>query len=755
MDKKRKAVLLHIICLILAVTGISMLYLNPHFGKGLFWFNSESYETSPGFSLQLQTDIDMIFDYITYKDVFEDDHGVVDLSRSMVSIDGGPSADQEYSLESLIHYAKNCGYYLNDNFDVVGEFSKENTSADDDDDGDDLDQPQRINWRAYQPDTPYQEPGDAYASLKQISYEALTCLSKYYKAYYTLIKPETNLHFTVSYAAGDDTFTNSGNMSLEKMKTLGRYVYYSSETIFLDTNIASVPDNLATLLSQNNPTVGEAHYMMLAIDTSYPYHDAYSTASHRYFLAQCFYIAGMILMLIGAAGCLGTLVWLTLDKQLDLNAADQIPAEYSIILSVLILLVGLFLGKHILFRLLHLVTRESSWTYTNRMATALIIYSVVILEYFSLLKRFKARTLWSGSLIKHYTDEISLYFTYHKFTTRLIWSYVAYLVCNLSLLGIIYEISSQEPTWTNRITVIGIILLLILVDFWVFHRLFKNALQTDMITDAVHKISDGDTSYQVDLSQFSGKELALAQSLNSISVGLDRAIQEQVKSERLKADLITNVSHDIKTPLTSIINYVDLIKREKIDHPKLQEYLAILDQKSQRLKTLTEDLVEASKASSGNVQLEINDIDFVEMIQQTNGEFEEKFSLRSLEIITNFPDESLIIESDGRRLWRVLENLYNNAFKYAMEHSRVYVDVIHEDSNVVFSIKNVSDKPLNISPDELTERFVRGDVSRTTEGSGLGLSIAKSLTTLMGGTFTIVIDGDLFKALVSFPIKNQ
>ena len=200
-----------------------------------------------------------------------------------------------------------------------------------------------------------------------------------------------------------------------------------------------------------------------------------------------------------------------------------------------------------------------------------------------------------------------------------------------------------------------------------------------------------------------------------------------------------------------------LIKRENIQDPKILDYLKILDQKSQRLKTLTEDLVEAPKASSGNLRLDITDIDFSEIIYQTNGEFEEKFQQRRLELVTSIPDKRLMIEADGRRLWRILENLYNNAFKYAMEGSRVYVDLKETDdgSSAVFTIKNVSASPLNISPDELTERFVRGDVARTTEGSGLGLSIAQSLTKLQNGTFTLSIDGDLFKAQVEFPIKQN
>ena len=252
-------------------------------------------------------------------------------------------------------------------------------------------------------------------------------------------------------------------------------------------------------------------------------------------------------------------------------------------------------------------------------------------------------------------------------------------------------------------------------------------------------------------SEYTGNELELARSLNSISGGLDRAINEQVKAERLKADLITNVSHDIRTPLTSIINYVDLIKREEIDNEKIREYVDVLDKKSARLKNLTEDLLEASKASSGNVRLEMNRLDMVALASQAGGEFEDKFSARRLELEFNTQETHAFVLADGRHLWRVFENLYNNAAKYAMDGTRVYADIYSKDDKHVFTIKNVSAAKLNISPDELTERFVRGDTSRSTEGSGLGLSIAKSLTKLMGGELVIEIDGDLYKASVILP----
>jgi signal transduction histidine kinase len=281
--------------------------------------------------------------------------------------------------------------------------------------------------------------------------------------------------------------------------------------------------------------------------------------------------------------------------------------------------------------------------------------------------------------------------------------------------------------------------------------LLIDAVERQTILEGIKKITDGELEYKIRSDKLKGSNKVLAEAINNIGEGLLNAVDESVRNERLKTDLITNVSHDIKTPLTSIINYVDLLKRENMENEKVKGYIDILDQKSQRLKNLTEDLVEASKISSGNIKLEINKINFVELINQTEGEFSEKFAAKGLQVIKTLPNESVTIEADGRRIWRVIENLYNNVAKYAMENTRVYMDLKVQDRKVEYSIKNISEHPLNINADELTERFIRGDVSRSTEGSGLGLSIAKNLTTLQNGTFEIYLDGDLFKVTITFP----
>ena len=242
----------------------------------------------------------------------------------------------------------------------------------------------------------------------------------------------------------------------------------------------------------------------------------------------------------------------------------------------------------------------------------------------------------------------------------------------------------------------------------------------------------------------------LVYNINTLQSKVQTSIEEKLKSERLKTDLITNVSHDLKTPLTSIINYTDLLKKEKIENENAKKYIHILEEKTKKLKNLTEDLIEASKISSGNETIHLEKLDFKEMILQANGEFAEKLEQKKLELISNLPEENVIVSLDGKKMWRVLENLYQNVVKYSLENTRVYVELEKKNQEIVFSIKNISKEKLNISPEELMERFVRGDKSRSTSGSGLGLSISKDLVALQGGRLSIEIQGDLFVIQINF-----
>lgn len=280
--------------------------------------------------------------------------------------------------------------------------------------------------------------------------------------------------------------------------------------------------------------------------------------------------------------------------------------------------------------------------------------------------------------------------------------------------------------------------------------LLRCAAQLQDLTKGGSMIEAGNMEYQIDTSGMFWDFRRHGETLNHISSGLSKAVEAQLKSERFKAELITNVSHDIKTPLTSIINYIDLLKKEELPNETAQEYLRILERQSARLKKLTEDLVEASKASTGNIPVRLAYIHVTELLNQCMGEYEDRFRACGLQPVVTIPKTPVGIYADGRLLWRVFDNLLNNICKYAQPQTRVFFSVAADSGRVRITLKNISRDVLNITPEELMERFVRGDSARTSEGSGLGLSIARSLTELQHGTFALSIDGDLFKAEITF-----
>ena len=498
----------------------------------------------------------------------------------------------------------------------------------------------------------------------------------------------------------------------------------------------------------------------VSVDTKFSVADSmadeaenYETYSKLMFPMLAGAIFGSVLWLIG-------MVWLTVtagrkpeDEEIHLNGFDRWYTEIAAGAVIGIWLAGtIILGTLI---------ANSSLGYSYAVVTVIVTclicgtYTMAwfLIGYLSLVRRIKAGTLWKNSLIRKVLKwigkcsgklaDFARVFsrnTAEKIKVLLVGG--AFLFLQFLIIGCVFSGA-------------GVFLLaLMAVDVAVMIFAIRKADGQDRIMDGLKKISDGELQYKIKTDTLTGKQKVMAEYINNIGSGLDAAVENSLKKERMQTELITNVSHDLKTPLTSIINYVDLMKRENPTDPKIQEYLRILDEKSQRLKVLTEDVVEASKASTGNIKLEMNDIDFVEMVQQVIGEFEEKFKEKNLTMMVHFTDEPSIIYADGQRMWRVLENVFGNVVKYAMEGTRVYAEISNRNKKVTFSLKNISAQPLNISADELTERFIRGDVARNTEGSGLGLSIAKSLTELQGGEFKLYLDGDLFKVMITFVAKN-
>lgn len=418
-------------------------------------------------------------------------------------------------------------------------------------------------------------------------------------------------------------------------------------------------------------------------------------------------------------------------KEIQLELIDKIPLEIILVAMFIPFIMLLLLGIELSYSL-------NIATIIGNIGILIIMYSIALISYESIVRRIKTSTILKNTIIyrlcKWIKNGIKNIFNNFSLAAKII----VILACML-----IFTLVFSNWGFT------GIILLIAMYVF-VFKYYFDNITKFLNIKNTVKKIYEGDTKVRLQENEYTGVLKELCIYVNDIAGGFTNAIDKSLKSERMKTELITNVSHDIKTPLTSIINYVDLLKKEDMPNEKAKEYLDILEQKSQRLKRLTEDLIEASKASSGNIKLDMKKINVNELIKQISGEFEDKFKNKNLDLNIEIPKEDVFILADSRYLYRVMENMYTNIEKYAMENSRVYVDLLEENKKVKIEIKNISKEKLNISANELMERFVRGESSRNTEGSGLGLSIAQSLTKLQKGEFGIYLDGDLFKVIISF-----
>ena len=374
---------------------------------------------------------------------------------------------------------------------------------------------------------------------------------------------------------------------------------------------------------------------------------------------------------------------------------------------------------------------------------ALFIYVIICICMVTFVRRLKAKSFWKttivGKIFYWIKDVLLKNISYSIGTTAKV--ILGFLIIGFSTLMIMLIFRGA----------LSIILIIALYGY-IMYRTITFFKECSKIEKKIEEVRDGNNQLPLDVNEFSSEFKNIATSINNISEGIETAVQERMKSERLKAELITNVSHDIKTPLTSIINYTDLLKNEKIDNEKANEYIEILYSKSQRLKRLTEDLIEASKIQTGNVSLKKEKINVIELKRQAVGEFEDKFSKKGLNTIIDCKQNEIFILADSRYMYRIIENLFSNISKYALENSRVYIDIGIYGDDVNIAIKNISKDKLNISADELMQRFVRGESSRTTEGSGLGISIAQNLTNLQGGKFDLVLDGDLFKVRMSFKI---
>ena len=547
-----------------------------------------------------------------------------------------------------------------------------------------------------------------------------------------------NLFIFSYYTINDSTYmTSDENIYIQPENAVDTYSYEDNTNInYYTTNI----EDFIIYTSYNENFMDASKQMLVckSIEMLRPYENSF------YILMPiCTALTVLILLylIVSIGHKKGT-------KGIATSDFDKIPLEIIGFIGICIIgLVFILLAQEV-------DTTEFELIISLLFTVYFTIFIVGIIIFDTIIKRIKSRTFWKTTLVGKIV--IILLKPIHKFEkfmeevrgtskyfSNAITKFIVFVCIEVFLAFIVFILfNSSDPF-------IFLLLEFILVAFFI-QRMVKAIVNYDKIEKKLKEMYEGDNQKQLDKNQFLPVFNQSITYLNDISNGLENAIQDRMKSERLKTELITNVSHDIKTPLTSIINYVDLIKQENIQNEKVKEYIEILDNKSQRLKKLIEDLVEASKVSTGNVKLNLEKINIVELINQAVGEFEDKFESKGLDIVINSNENEIFIFADSRYMYRIIDNLFSNISKYALQNSRVYIDIQKIEDKVYIKMKNISKDKLNIPAEELMQRFVRGDKSRTTEGSGLGISIAQNLTEIQNGKFNLIIDGDLFKTELEF-----
>ena len=448
-----------------------------------------------------------------------------------------------------------------------------------------------------------------------------------------------------------------------------------------------------------------------------------------------------------------TLVLLMVFTNPQLTLLDKLPNSIHFVLSAVLVVAAAVLP---MLAYMDAIGWNSIFKPSRPIAYATIFANLLFIEWIMSVRRqamnkqfFKNTLIYKLIIknwpkIKEWLNAGITKITHGEIKKRIFLVFTLYILL-MFVCAIVYFATMNFATPT----ILAIIITL--VAFLYIKRL-SNGL--DAISSALTKAETGDYNFSVPVYVMPEALKPMGEKVNNLTSGLNIAIEDALKNERTKAELITNVSHDLKTPLTSIITYTDLLKQCDIEDSTACEYINVLDEKSARLKKLIEDLVEASKASSGNVTLNLVEINLNELTEQVFGEYEDTLDELKLDLKMNTPSEPIYVVADGQKTYRIIENLFSNVKKYALPGTRVYLDLSEENGEALLQMKNISREEMNFDAEHLTERFVRGEDSRTTEGSGLGLSIAKSLTELQGGKFDITIDGDLFKVVIKLPLKK-
>ncbi|MCT4563114.1 MAG: sensor histidine kinase [Maledivibacter sp.] len=660
--------------------------------------------------------------------VFEDNY-----YRSYEYIDGLDSLTN--NLSKLITVYKSKDYILSGKTITGGEFEKQKEI---------LFSEFKENSNNYNPDRSLEKNYETFEryDADKILQSKKKLIEKELKAFNSHLRELQNSNEILYYVSdGENEFTNSPSKSKDYFKNHPAYIVFDkSEEIVFPEEVKN--NHRYYRITNDTAQLEEGIHTMYIAFAKQPLNDRIKEwEKNKANTTETLYkIAGLL------AGVLLAFIYLILvigrksfnDNKLHLNIIDRLYNDINIALCLGVI-VSWFAAMEFVF---------INDIYEIILPITAILGAFGLILVISLIKQIKNRTLIKHTLIYNIFNKlftlVKQIFNSGSTGIKTILIMVGYpLITGLASFMFVLFIDDFIPAmfmFFVFFTTIGI-------ATWIT---LKKVKDFNSIKEGVEKIKNGNIHHTIMVSE-NGEFGKLASNINSIADGLNKAVANELKSERLKTELISNVSHDIRTPLTSIITYIDLLKKEGLASENADRYLEVLDQKSIRLKTLTDDLFEASKASSGNIPVNLEKIDIISLLSQGMGELDDKLASSGLDFKFNYPSEKVFVKADGKLLWRVIENLMFNIFKYALKNSRVYIDVIDSDNTANIIIKNISSYELNIDANELMERFKRGDESRNSEGSGLGLSIARSLVELQNGKFNIEIDGDLFKAIIILP----
>lgn len=717
--RQKLFLIFHIFACLIAFFSIAYLCFNFPSGNIIEILSEPEFYKSSTFRDTLNDNIKQIFDFSNFQSYFEV-NGSLSESKVIIScLDDGVKRD--YTLKELVKISRNYGYYINNAFEVDKDDSVINFSDDT--------SRKLVVYRAYSP--VFSPTTSLLMSQEEMSYDFITQLAKYYKFKAKFIDSPTNIHYVIHYEhkRALTEYTNNHELTLQKITSSPLYLYVSDTTGTIQTTIPYFRSNVFTLLMENNPysydSTDDEAYFASVIDENFTANDifriqyiAYNKRTASAKTAIFTLLFGILLFIISLICVIWDLVQKFKYHQTDKNSLlNSMSLEFIVVIIFVPTILLLIITNNPAHQFIRFILGSE---YSNKIHIVINIL-ICYLCFFSLFYMI-AHKIANGSSIEPIYVKKNLKKFYDVIRTIYISSSPIHFFSMLFL-----------P-----------MLLVIIIDVLLIKMLFMSNSILCMMIIFILTISF----------------IVVCIYIYLMSHNLSEAYNKQIKSENTKTTLITNVSHDIKTPLTSIIAYTDLLNKDMLNNPNnytetSKNFVTILQEKSNRLKQLIDDLVEASKVSAGSISLESAKLDFVQICKQIIGEFEDSLKEKGLTIVPTFKSSSAPVYIDGNKLYRIIENLLSNIKKYSVPNTRVYLDIYEDEDYVYLAMKNVSAFPINVDPSELKERFVRGDVSRTTQGTGLGLSISSDLATLMDGNLDVVIDGDLFKTILSFRKMKQ